>query len=131
MSDPISEMLTSIRNAQAVGKKTVTVGFSKMKYALAEILKKEGFLHAIHQTGRTVSDKKIEIELLYDEKNNPAISAIKRISKSSQRIYTKSSRIRRIRQGFGIAILSTSKGLMTNKEARKQKLGGEIICEVY
>ena len=127
--DPISDMLTSIRNAMAVGHPTVNIPFSNLKYEIAKILEKEGFVKKAEKKGRRVK-KNIEITLKYDGKV-PAISDLKRISKSGQRIYLPYKKIKRVKEGLGIAIISTSKGLMTNKEARKQKLGGEVICEIW
>ena len=129
MTDPISDILTRIRNAQAVSHKTVTVPFSKFKHSLVKILEKEGLIDKITIQGRKIN-KAIKIELRYD-KNMPAINSIKRISKQGQRIYIKKDELRPIRQGYGLIIISTSQGLMTNKEARKRKLGGEVICEIY
>ncbi|MBU1177210.1 MAG: 30S ribosomal protein S8 [Patescibacteria group bacterium] len=129
MTDPISDMLTRIRNAQAVLHKTVIIPFSKFKFSLAEILEKEGLIGKILAQGRK-TNKTIKIELKYDG-NNPAISSIKRISKQGQRIYIKKDELRPVRQGYGIVIISTSQGLMTNTEARKKGLGGELICEIY
>ena len=127
--DPISDMLTSIRNSVAVGHPTVNVPFSNLKYKIAKILGKEDFIEKVEKKGKGVK-KSLEITLKYDGKVS-AISDLKRISKSGQRIYLPYKKIKKVREGFGIAIISTSKGLMTNKEARKQKLGGEIICEIW
>ena len=127
--DPISDMLTKIRNAQAVGHEAVNIIFSKLKLSIAEILKAEGFIEDLKKRGRKI-EKNIEIILKYND-GLPAISGLKRISRSSQRIYRNKERIKPVKQGFGIAILSTSRGLMTDKEARKKKLGGEVICEVW
>lgn len=127
--DPIADMLTSIRNAQAVLKETVVVPYSEIKFEIAKILKKENFIEKIEKKGRKTR-KSIEIKLKYDDKK-PAISNLKRISKPGQRIYTAAGKIRKVRDGYGMAIISTSKGLMTNKEARKQNLGGEIMCEIW
>ncbi len=127
--DPIADMLTSIRNAQAVLKETVVVPYSEVKFEIAKVLKKEDFIEKIEKKGRKTR-KSIEIKLKYDDKK-PAISSLKRISKPGQRIYTTAGKIRKVRDGYGIAIISTSKGLMTNKEARKQNLGGEIMCEIW
>jgi len=132
--DPITDMFNRIRNAQAVLHPTVEVPFSKLKYRIAEILEKEKFIDKVEKSkGRdnTRSKKKFfRIVLKYNEKV-PAISGIRKISKSGQRIYTGAKDIRPVRSGYGISILSTSKGLMAGKEAKKQKLGGEIICEVW
>ena len=129
MTDPITDMLNRIRNAQAVLKETVDIPFSNLKYEIAKILGKEGFIEKVEKKGRGVK-RSLEITLKYDGKV-PAISDLKRISKSGQRIYLPYKKIKKVRRGLGIAITSTSKGLMTDKEARKQKLGGEVICEIW
>jgi len=136
--DKISDMLTSIRNAQAVLKPTVSIPFSNLKYEIAKILERKGFIEKIEKKGK--KDKKtIEITLKYlssealakeDGDRVPAISGLKRISKPGQRIYTHKE-IKPIKGGYGMAIISTSRGLLTDKEARKQGLGGEIICEIW
>jgi len=127
--DPISDMLTIIRNAQAVRKETVNVPFSNLKYEIAKVLEKEGFLKKVGKQGKKTR-KKIEIILKYDS-GAPVISGLKRISKPGQRIYKKRREIKRVKGGYGKTIISTSKGLMTDREAKKQKLGGEIICEIW
>lgn len=127
--DQISNMLTSIRNALAVKKSTVSIPFSNLKYEILKILQKQGFITEIEKKGR-LPKKTIEVILKYQE-GEPAISGLKRISKSGQRIYKGFKEIKTVRSGFGISIISTSKGLMTDKEARKQKLGGEVICEIW
>ncbi len=127
--DPIADMLTSIRNAQAVLKKTVSVPFSNLKFEIAKILEKEGFIEKVQKKGRGIR-KIIEIELKYENKK-PVISGLKRISKQGQRIYIGVKEIKPVRSGYGILILSTPKGLMTGKQAKKQKVGGEVICEVW
>lgn len=129
ITDPISDMLTRIRNAQAVKKTELALPYSKIKFSIAKILEKEGYLKDVEQT----SDGKfsnIRIELLYREKNLPAIETITRISKPGRRVYAKANELPRVLSDIGIAIISTPNGLMTNKEARSRKLGGEIICEV-
>lgn len=126
--DPISNMLTVIRNALAVRQLSVSFPFSKLKYEIGEILKKQGFVEKVEKKGRV--KKFIEVTLKY-ENGIPAVSGLKRISKPGQRIYLPYKKIKRVKGGYGFAIISTSKGLMTEKEARKQKLGGEIICEVW
>jgi small subunit ribosomal protein S8 len=127
--DPISDMLTSIRNAIGVGKPTVSIPFSNLKYEIARILQRQGFVAEVVKKGR-IPKKVIEITLKYNE-GKPAISGLKRISKPGQRIYKGFKEIKPVKAGYGIAIISTSKGLMTDKEARKQKLGGEVICEIW
>ena len=129
MTDPISNMLTSIRNAQAVLRQTVDISFSNLKYEIAKILQKHGFVEKIDKKNKKI-EKIIEITLKYDNKT-PVISGLKRISSPGQRIYVSARKIKRVRDGYGIAIISTSKGLMIDKEARKNKLGGEVLCEIW
>lgn len=130
MTDPVADMLTAIRNAQAVKKETVEVPFSNLKYAIAEILAKHGFVKKIEKEGRKVK-RVMSIALKYNSDKSPKISGLKRISKPGQRIYKNFKSLKPVYSGFGIAVISTSKGLMTDKEARKQKLGGEVICEIW
>ncbi len=127
--DPIADMLTAIRNAQAVLKDTVDVPFSNPKYEIAKILEKKGFVEKVEKKGKKIK-KIIEVTLKYKDKT-PAISGLKRISKPGQRIYFSWKKIKRVKGGYGIAIISTSNGLMTDKEARRQKLGGEVLCEIW
>lgn len=129
MSDPISDMLTRIRNAQAVSKPDISLPFSSLKYSIAKILEKEGLIESTEKKGRGPK-KKINIVLKYNEEG-PVISGLKRVSKPGQRLYYSSKDIRPVRGGFGIAIVSTPKGLMTDRDARKKNIGGEIICEVW
>lgn len=129
MTDPISDLLNRIRNAQAVLKEQLSVPFSNLNHEIAKILEKKGFIKKVEKKGRTYK-KVIEITLKYDEKK-PAISGLKRVSRPGQRIYKGFKEIKPVRSGYGILIISTSKGLMTDKEARKQKLGGEVMCEIW
>lgn len=129
MTDPISDMLNRIRNAQAVLKETVNIPFSNLKYEIAKILKKEGFVEKVEKKGRKIK-RMIEITLKYENKTS-VISGLARISKPGQRVYFKAKKIKRVKEGYGIAIISTSKGLMVDKEARKEKLGGEVICKIW
>jgi len=130
MPDPISDMLTSIRNAVAVRQSTVLIPFSKLKYELLEILEKKGFIEKVEKRGRKAK-KIIKITLKYSKDGESAISGLKRISKPGQRIYSPWNKIKRVKGGLGIAIISTSKGLMTDNEARKKRTGGEILCEIW
>ncbi|KPJ55688.1 30S ribosomal protein S8 [Parcubacteria bacterium DG_74_2] len=127
--DPIVDMFNRIKNAQAVLKPTVNIPFSNLKYEIAKILQKQGYVKKIEKKRRKTK-KTIEISLKYD-KNIPAITELRRISKSGQRIYVPVKKIKKVKGGFGSVIISTSKGLMTDREAKKQKIGGEIICEVW
>ncbi len=128
MTDPIADMLTRIRNASMVHKKEVALPYSKIKLAIAEILVREGFLEKIEVS----EDKKpqILITLKYQGRES-AINSLKRISKPGHRQYVKSTEIGKVLNGFGLAIISTPKGVMTHAEAKKEKIGGELICEVY
>lgn len=122
-------MLNSIRNAQAVLHPQIEIDFSNLKYEIAKILEKKGFIEKAAKNGKKTR-KTLEIVLKYNDKI-PAISGIKRISKPGQRIYTPAQKIKSVRGGFGFSIISTSKGLMTGSEAKKQNLGGELICEIW
>jgi small subunit ribosomal protein S8 len=129
MTDPITDMLNRIRNGQAVGRPTVNINFSNLKYELAKILEKEGFIKGVEKKGR-MKRRIIKITLKYTNKT-PNISGMKRVSKPGQRVYLPSKKIKKVKGGLGILIISTSKGLMTNKEAKRQKLGGEVLCEIW
>ncbi|ALS24874.1 MULTISPECIES: 30S ribosomal protein S8 [Paenibacillus] len=130
MSDPIADMLTRIRNANVVRHETVEIPASKIKREIAEILKKEGFI----RDAEYIEDNKqgiIRVFLKYGPNNERVITGLKRISKPGLRVYAKSQEVPRVLGGLGIAILSTSKGVMTDKEARQSKAGGEVICYVW
>ncbi len=129
ITDPISDMLTRIRNAQAVKKASLALPYSQIKFAIAKILEKEGFIVKALMTTESKFPM-IQIDLKYTN-NLPAIQSIQRISRPGRRVYTKSEDLRSILSGLGISIVSTSNGLMTNKEAHARHLGGEVICEVY
>ena len=129
MVDPIADMLNRISNAQMAGKPEVPIPFSNLKFSIAQILEQNKFIGKVEKKGRK-NNKFIDIVLKYEDKM-PAISGLKRISRPGQRIYFASGEIKSVRGGYGIAIISTSKGLMTGREVRKQKLGGELICEVW
>jgi small subunit ribosomal protein S8 len=129
MTDPITDMLNQIRNAQAVGKTEVLIPLSRIKNEIANLLSKEGFVGEVKKAMKG-KIKGLKITLKYDN-GVPAIAGSRRVSKPGQRIYEGSQEIKRVKGGFGISIVSTSKGLMTNKEARKQKIGGEVICQVW
>ena len=129
VTDPISNMLTSIRNAQVVKQLSIDVPFSTLKYEIAKILQKNGFITQVEKKGKK-NKKFIEIILKYNN-GVATISGIKRISKPGQRIYVSVKEIRKVKSGYGLAIISTPRGLMTNTEARKNNLGGEVICEIW
>ncbi|MCP5274351.1 MAG: 30S ribosomal protein S8 [Burkholderiales bacterium] len=128
MSDPIADMLTRIRNAQMAKKKSVNVPYSKIKSAIADVLKEEGYIDNYSQ--KYVNDQNvIEIALRYYA-DLPVIEKIKRVSKPGLRIYKSATQLPEVMNGLGIAIVSTSKGVMTGKKAQEAGVGGEILCEV-
>ena len=127
--DPIADLLTRIRNAGMVKQESVDAPFSKIKLKIAEILMQRGFILELKKMKR--GDKKfLRIFLKYEE-SKPRISGLRRISSPGQRIYKKSSDLKRVRAGFGFSIVSTSKGIITGDEARKKRLGGEVLCEIW
>ena len=130
IADPIGDMITSIRNAQMRQLNIVTVPNSKFRAKILDILQQEGFI-SDYKTSTEIDKKfNIFVELKYSN-GSPVIKEIKRISKPGRRIYAKASSIPRIQNGLGLAIVSTSKGIMTDNEARNQNIGGEIICRVF
>lgn len=136
MTDPIADMLTRIRNAQAVAKTEVVLSMSKIKLNIASILENEKLIEK-KEVIKGNKDKKgaekfdqLKIILKYKNKK-PAIKSVKRISKPGLRVYVAKNKLPKVLNNLGIAILSTSSGLMTNKEALKKRVGGEVICEIY
>lgn len=130
MTDPIADMLTRIRNANSVRHEKLEVPASKIKKEIAEILKAEGFIRDVEY----IEDNKqgiIRIFLKYGVNNERVITGLKRISKPGLRVYAKSNEVPRVLGGLGIAIVSTSKGIMTDKDARQQQVGGEIVAYVW
>lgn len=128
MTDPIADMLTSIRNAQRAHKRVIDVTASKLKENIAQILLTEGYLEAVEKV--TPERPTLHITLKYDGRT-PAIQSIKRESTPGHRLYVTKDELPRVLNDYGIAIISTSLGLMTNKEARKKGIGGEIICSIF
>ncbi|MFA5355432.1 MAG: 30S ribosomal protein S8 [Candidatus Paceibacterota bacterium] len=129
MTDPITDMLNRIRNAQAAQLTTVDVPFSKFKNEIARILERKGFIGKIEKKQKKAKDT-LEITLKYDGKEG-AISGMRKVSKPGQRIYHDHFTINRVKGGYGLSVVSTSKGIMTDSEARREKLGGEIILEIW
>ena len=125
VSDPIGDFLIRIKNGYLARKKKVTAPFSKIKEKLAKILVDSGYLAELKK-----DKNKLIVRLRYPE-GKPALEEVRRISKPGCRIYKKRKEIKPVRSGFGMAIISTPKGLMTDKEARKKNLGGEVICEIW
>ena len=127
MTDPIADMLTRIRNANTVGHETVEIPASKMKKAIAEILKEEGYIADFEM----IEDDKqgmIKVTMKYGANKEKVISGIKKISKPGLKVYAKAGEVPKVLGGLGIAIVSTSKGIVSDKEARKLGVGGEVIC---
>jgi len=130
VTDKIADMLTRIRNANSMGYTDVTVPASKMKIEIARILKEEGFIKDYKVSGEGVQ-KNIELTLKYGNKKEKVITGLKRISKPGLKVYVKNDEIPKVLNGLGIAIISTSKGIMTDKEARKQNVGGEVLAYIW
>ncbi len=130
VNDPIADMLTRIRNAVAVGHERVSMPASKMKVGIARILVDEGFIDRfdVKENG---SMNELELVLRYGNRRQPAIGGIKRISKPGHRIYRGAGELPRVQGGLGVAVVSTSQGLLPDREARRRRLGGEIVCEVW
>ncbi len=132
MTDPVADMLTRIRNANTAMHDTVRMPSSKLKESLAQILQREGYIEGFSvaddqgRPGRT-----LEIRMKYTPERRRTISGIRRVSKPGLRVYTKADRLPRVLGGLGVAVLSTSQGLMTDREARQRKVGGEILCYVW
>lgn len=131
MTDPIADMLTRIRNASIVRKPEVSLPFSKIKFAIAKIFEREGYLAKVERAASASRHEELHLVLKYLEGNKPVIQGIERVSRPGCRVYVPKDELPQVLSGYGLAIISTSKGLMTNKEARKQGLGGEIICKVW
>ncbi len=131
MSDPIADMLTRIRNANTAKHDTVDIPASKMKQAIADILLREGFVKAV-EVGKDGNFDVIRITLKYGkDKNEKVLKGLKRISKPGQRIYADTEKLPRVLGGMGIAIISTNKGILTDKEARKENVGGEVLAFIW
>lgn len=132
MTDPVADMLTRIRNANIAMHDEVSMPSSKLKIALANVLKSEGYIgdflteDAADRPGQT-----LKIEMKYSPKRERVISGLKRVSKPGLRVYSKSAEAPRVFGGLGVAVLSTSKGLMTDREARRRRMGGEVLCYVW
>ena len=130
VTDPIADMLTRIRNANQMRYKEVEVPASKMKLEIARILKEEGFI-ADYKVKKNNVQNIISLDLKYGEKKERVITGLKRISKPGLRVYAKAEEIPTVLNGLGIAIVSTSKGVMTGKDAKKQSLGGEVLAYIW
>jgi small subunit ribosomal protein S8 len=132
MTDPIADMLTRLRNANIAFHDSVVMPSSKLKEALAGILRQEGYIENYSvEDDSTRPGRRLTIQLKYTPDRQRTISGIKRVSKPGLRVYTKATTVPRVLGGMGIAVLSTNHGLMTDREARQRKVGGEILCHVW
>ena len=129
-TDPIADMLTRIRNANQVHHETVSVPSSKLKVELAKLLKSEGFI-ADYEVKAEGKFNTLVITLKYDANKKPVISKLERVSKPGLRSYSKAKNMPQVLGGMGVAIVSTSKGLLTDRKARKENVGGEVLCYIY
>jgi small subunit ribosomal protein S8 len=132
MTDPIADMLTRIRNANVAMHDDVTMPSSKLKESLAAVLQKEGYISSFHvdqEEGKP--SKTLTIDMKYSEARERVITGIRRVSKPGLRVYTKADAVPRVLGGLGVAVVSTSKGLLTDREARSQRIGGEVLCYVW
>jgi small subunit ribosomal protein S8 len=128
-TDPIADMLTRIRNASQAKKAELVLPYSKFKANLAALFLKQGFIGAVNEVAG--KHKNLQINLKYTETGEAVISGIKRVSRPGQRIYLPFDKIPRTNSGLGVTVVSTSRGLMTDKEARKTKVGGEVVCQLW
>ena len=132
MTDPIADMLTRIRNANVAMHDDVTMPSSKLKESLAAVLEKEGYIKSFRvdqEEGKP--SKTLTIDMKYSEARERVITGIRRVSKPGLRVYTKADAVPRVLGGLGVAVVSTSKGLLTDREARSQRIGGEVLCYVW
>jgi small subunit ribosomal protein S8 len=127
MQDPIADMLTRMRNAQAVSKESVVMFSSRTRRAIAELLKHEGFINDYHVDD--AKQQQLSITLKYQH-GKPVISQLQRVSRPGLRVYKPADALPKVKDGLGVVVVSTSKGIMSDREARKQKVGGEVICYV-
>ena len=129
LTDPIADMLTRIRNAVAVERPYVDVPLSKLKLGLADVLKREGYIWDWKETAD--ESPHLRLELKYGPNGERVIQSIRRVSKPGRRVYSRARDLRPILNGMGIQILSTSRGIVSDREARQKNLGGEVLCEIW
>lgn len=129
MTDPIADFLTRIRNASAVGRAEVSIPYSKILESIGTILVSEGFLENVVHKGR--GPRKILVATLRYIDGKPVVDNIRRISRPGRRMYLSARKIRNVKSGFGVSLISTPKGILTNKEAKKENVGGEVLCEIW
>ncbi len=131
MTDPIADMLTRIRNAAMARHDRVEMPHSKLKKHIADVLKAEGYVDDVRESEGKGGKKTLTLILRYGRGKDCAIDGLRRVSAPGRRVYVRHDRIPRVRSGMGISILSTSRGVMTDRQAREQKIGGELLCEVW
>ena len=131
MSDPVADMITRIRNGLQVRREFVEVGASRVKRSIAEVLSREGYIGDVRNITARTGHPSIRIFLKYDDDGLPAIQRIGRVSKPGRRVYSGVQEIPRVLNGLGISVLTTSQGILSDREARAQGVGGEILCEVW
>lgn len=131
LTDPISDMLTRIRNATMARHERVTIPASRLKRAVAEILASEGYVSSVQTESADDGRESLTLVLKYGRDRAPVIEGIRRVSRPGRRVYVACNDIQKVRQGLGISVLSTSRGVMSDREARKQGVGGELLCEVW
>ena len=133
MTDPIADMLTRLRNANQAYHDKVTMPFSKIKANIAEVLKAEGYIASwsAEEPEEGAVGKRLVVELKYGQSRERSLAGIKRVSKPGLRVYAKSDELPRVLGGLGVAVLSTSQGLLTDREARQRRVGGEVLCYVW
>jgi small subunit ribosomal protein S8 len=130
VNDPIADFLTRVRNAQMAKHETVEIPHSKMKAEIARILKEEGYINDVSEKGSGV-EKRLVVELKYGPDGRRGITGLRRMSRPGRRVYRKQTNIPRVLDGLGVAILSTSQGILTDHAARRAGIGGEVLCFVY
>lgn len=130
MRDSISELIIKIKNGSEAGLPSITVPYSNMMMSIIEVLEKEGYISAPIKKGKKVN-KMIELALVYDDKKRPKVRGVERVSKFSKRLYSGFKELKPVKSGFGRMILTTPKGIMTDQEAKKSKLGGELLFRIW
>lgn len=129
VNDPVADLIIQIKNASSANKPAISLPYSELKFTISELLAKEGFVKSVSKKGKKVK-KFLDIDLLYKE-NTPRVKGVKRISKPGKRVYKKVGEIKPVKQGYGILVLSTPKGILTDKQARQEKVGGEAMFEIW
>ncbi len=131
MNDPLADMLTRIRNACMVNFSKVDMPYSKMKGQVARLLKEEGYINDFQIIDEKGPQNTLQIDLKYDKSGRQVLTGLKRVSKPGRRIYARHNEIPKVMTGLGVALISTSKGMLTDSQARAQRVGGEIICDIW